>query len=100
MTPMSAPQSTWCAGSYPCFRARCESGLRVVDAKNRTYDGRLTQPMDIFACPHCTATPEPLPESNLVMVRHGAGCEVLITQTKARWPLTAAALPDTPAQVR
>jgi hypothetical protein len=35
MTPMSAPQSTWCAGSYPCFRARCESGLRVVDAKTR-----------------------------------------------------------------
>jgi hypothetical protein len=49
---MSAPQSTWCARSYPCFRDRCESGLRVVDAKIRTYDGRLTQPMDIFACQH------------------------------------------------
>jgi hypothetical protein len=35
MNLMSAPQSTWCAGSYPCFRARCASGLRAVDAKNR-----------------------------------------------------------------
>jgi hypothetical protein len=50
MTPMSAPQSTWCAGSYPCFRARCESGLRVVDAK-QAYDVRLTQPIDSCALP-------------------------------------------------
>jgi hypothetical protein len=42
--------------------------------------------------------PEPLPDSNLVMVRHGAGCQVLIAQTKARWPLTTTALPDTPAE--
>jgi hypothetical protein len=55
--------------------------------------------MDMFDCPHCTAAPEPLPDSNLVMVRHGAGCEVLIAQTQARWPLTTAALPETPAQV-
>jgi hypothetical protein len=55
--------------------------------------------MDVFACPHCTAAPEPLPESNLVVVRHGAGCEALIAQTKARWPLTTAALPDAPAQI-
>jgi hypothetical protein len=87
-TPMSAPQSTWRAGSYPCFRTRCESGLRVVDAKISPTTGRLTQPMDMFTCQHCTAAPEPLPDSNLVMVRHGAGCEVLIAQTKARWPLT------------
>jgi hypothetical protein len=55
MTPMSVPQSTWCAGSYPYFRARCKSGLRVVDAKIRTYDGRLTQPIDSCALPSgCT----------------------------------------------
>jgi hypothetical protein len=59
----------------------------------------LAKISDVFACTHCTAAPEPLPESNLVVVRHGAGCEVLIAQTKARWPLTTAALPDTPAQV-
>ena len=39
MTLMSAPQSTWCAGSYPCFRARCASGLGVVDAKIRSSEG-------------------------------------------------------------
>jgi hypothetical protein len=43
--------------------------------------------MDVFACQQCNAAPEPLPDSNLVMVRNGAGCEVLIAQTKARSPL-------------
>jgi hypothetical protein len=54
--------------------------------------------MDLFASQHWTAVPEPLPDSNLVMVRHGARCEVLIAQTKARlaadnhWLLDVAAL--------
>lgn len=52
--------------------------------------------MDVFACQQCNAAPEPLPDSNLVMVRNGAGCEVLIAQTKARSPLTTTALPQTP----
>jgi hypothetical protein len=51
----------------------------------------------MFACQHCTAIPEPIPGSNLVVVRHGAGCEVLIAQTKARWPAQPARLPDTPS---
>jgi hypothetical protein len=57
--------------------------------------------MNAFACQHSTAAPEPLPDSNLVMVRHGAGCEVLIAQTRARWPVTqnASRLPATPAQI-
>jgi plasmid replication initiation protein len=53
----------------------------------------------MFAGQHCNATPEPIPGSNLVVVRHSAGCAVRVAQTKARWPLTTAALPDVPAQV-
>jgi hypothetical protein len=58
--------------------------------------GMLAKISDVFACTHCTAAPEPLPDGNLVVVRHDAGCEALIAQTRARWPLTTAALPQTP----
>jgi hypothetical protein len=37
--------------------------------------------MDVFACQHCTAVPELVTNSNLVVVRHQAGCEVLIALT-------------------
>jgi hypothetical protein len=49
MTPVSVPQSTSCAESYPCFRDRCESDLRVVDAKKpkpcRPRDSTLMIPL-------------------------------------------------------
>ena len=87
MPPMSAPQSTWCAESYPCFRARCESGLRVVDAKIRRYNGRLTQRMDMFTCQHCSAVPELVVDgrAQLSIVRHRLGCPTLQAQVRGRW---------------
>ncbi len=38
-------------------------------------------------------------DGNLVVVRHDAGCEALIAQTKVRWPLTTTGLPDKPSQI-
>ncbi|MDT5320452.1 MAG: hypothetical protein QOD88_2974, partial [Mycobacterium sp.] len=55
--------------------------------------------MDVFTCQHCDALPEPIAGSAMFSVRHGASCEVLIAQTKGRWPHEPATLPDTPAQV-
>jgi hypothetical protein len=55
--------------------------------------------VDVFACRHCNAAPEPLPDSNLVVVRHAAGCAVLIAQTKARWPAQPTTLPEVPGQI-
>jgi hypothetical protein len=55
--------------------------------------------IDAFACQHCTAAPEPLPDSNLVVVRHGLGCPTLQAQVRARWPDEPTRLPDTPAQI-
>ncbi|HWF29861.1 MAG TPA: hypothetical protein VG327_16060 [Mycobacterium sp.] len=49
----------------------------------------------VFACQRCDAVPEPIADINLVVVRHGPGCEVLIAQTKARWPGEPTRLPDT-----
>ena len=42
--------------------------------------------MDVFTCQHCDALPEPIAGSAMFIVRHGASCEVLIAQTKSRWP--------------
>jgi hypothetical protein len=42
--------------------------------------------MDVFACQVCHAAAEPIPDSNVVIVRHALGCAVLISQCKARWP--------------
>jgi hypothetical protein len=52
--------------------------------------------MDVFACQRCDAAPEPIPGSNAVIVRHGAGCVRLAERIKARWPLTASELPGAP----
>src|SRR5580693_5841218 len=54
--------------------------------------------MDVFTCQHCGALPEPIAGSAMFIVRHGATCEVLIAQTKGRWPHEPATLPDTPAR--
>jgi hypothetical protein len=53
----------------------------------------------MFACQHCSAAAEPIPGSNLAVVRHAPHCETLQAQVRARWPLTPATLPDTPGQV-
>ncbi|HZU50073.1 MAG TPA: hypothetical protein VFA16_22900 [Mycobacterium sp.] len=39
----------------------------------------------VFGCQVCGAVPEPVPDSNLVVVRHAAGCEVLVERIKTRW---------------
>jgi hypothetical protein len=52
-TTMTAPQSTWCAGSCPCFRAGCESGWarRGLRRQTDTTDGYVL-------CMDCTAVHE------------------------------------------
>lgn len=57
--------------------------------------------IDVFACTVCSAVPELVTEGSarLSVIRHAAGCPLLLRQAKTRWPLIAAELPDTPAQV-
>jgi hypothetical protein len=57
--------------------------------------------VDVFACTVCSAVPELVTErsARLSVIRHAPGCPLLLRQTKTRWPLIAAELPDPPAQV-
>jgi hypothetical protein len=55
--------------------------------------------VDVFSCRQCTAEAEPIPDSNLAVVRHAFDCETLQAQVRARWPLTPATLPDVPGQI-
>lgn len=57
--------------------------------------------IDVFACTVCSAVPELVTEGSarLSVIRHAPGCPLLLRQAKTRWPLIAAELPDTPAQV-
>jgi hypothetical protein len=57
--------------------------------------------VDLFACTVCSAVPELVAEGSarLSVIRHAPGCPLLLRQAKTRWPLIAAELPDTPAQV-
>jgi hypothetical protein len=57
--------------------------------------------VDVFACTVCSAVPELVAQGSarLSVIRHAPGCPLLLRQTKTRWPLIAAELPDPPAQV-
>lgn len=50
----------------------------------------------VFPCPECSAQPEPL-TAVFAVVRHGAGCALLASVVRSRWPLSAAGLPETPS---
>jgi hypothetical protein len=49
----------------------------------------------MFCCPECDVAPEPIPGGGITIVRHARACTLLAKRIRARWPLTAAGLPDT-----